>query len=389
MTVTARFKLVYVLLFAGVGIFYTYLALYLQDAGLSGTETGILLAALPLGGFLTQPLWGVLSDVFQIRRALLAAACFALAIIAVLFTLGDGLAWLLGCTIALAVVRSPIGPLSDALTLEHLALEGRRGDYGSLRLWGSLGYAVAAFATGTFVIGRSVELIAYLFGATMLLLGVVTLFLPDGHASARPALRDARVVLLSNPALLKLLLGALLVGTTLGVVNSYQIVYLADIQAPGWVSGTAFAIAGLMEVPLMGAAASLIRRWGLRAVLIGGIALLPPRWLLYAAITNPILVLPTQVLHSAAMLSLLVAAVIFVDQQLGERWRATGQTLYQAALHGIGSSLGLFGAGLIHDRAGISAVWLACAVAGTLGLAAVVWATRAPATSEATSISYG
>lgn len=389
MTVTARFRLVYMLLFAGVGIFYTYLALYLREVGLSGTQTGLILAILPLVGFLTQPLWGVLSDVLRIRRALLVAACFALTAIAFLFTLGHSLAWLLVCTVALAIVRSPVASLVDALALEYLALRERQGDYGSLRLWGSLGYAVAAFATGAFVIGSAIELIVYLFGATTLLLGVVALFLPDARGSTRPALRDARAVLFANPVLLKLLLGTLLVGMTLGVVNSYQIVYLADIQAPGWVSGAAFALAGLMEVPLMAAGGFFIRRWGLRAVLIGGIALLPPRWLLYAIITNPILVLPTQVLHSAAMLSLLIAAVIFVDQQLGERWRATGQTLYQATLHGIGSSIGLFGAGFIYDRAGISAVWLACAIVGVLGLVAIIWATRAPARSEAASVSYG
>jgi len=174
------------------------------------------------------------------------------------------------------------------------------------------------------------------------------------------------------------LLGALLVGTTLGVVNSYQIVYLADINAPGWVSGLAFAISGLIEAGLMGVAAPLIHRWGLRAVLIGGIALLPLRWLLYTVITDPILVLPTQILHSAAMLSLLVAAVLFVDQHLDSRWRATGQTLYQASLHGVGSAIGLVGAGVIYERAGITEVWATCAVVGTLGLAAMIWATWTP-----------
>jgi PPP family 3-phenylpropionic acid transporter len=379
MTIPARFGLVYAALFAGVGIFYAYMALYLKAAGLTGTQIGIILAVLPLAGFMTQPLWGLLSDIYQVRRSMLAAACFALAIIACLYVVSDSFVWLLSCTIALAIVRSPVGPLCDALALEYLETMSRRRDYGRLRLWGSIGYAVAALATGAFVIGYSLQLILYLFSATMVIMGIVSLALPDAPRSdIRPTLRDGRVVLVANPILVKVLLGALLVGATLGVVNSYQIVYLAGINAPGWVSGLAFAISGLMEAGLMGVAAPLIHRWGLRAVLIGGIALLPLRWLLYTVITDPILVLPTQLLHSAAMLSLLVAAVLFVDEHLDSRWRATGQTLYQASLHGVGSAIGLVGAGVIYERAGITEVWAICAVVGTLGLAAMIWATWTP-----------
>lgn len=379
MTVAARFRLVYALLFGGIGIFYTYMALYLKDAGLTGTQIGIILAVLPFAGFLTQPLWGLLSDLLQLHRVILALACFALAITAYCYTLSSSFGWLLGCTLALAVLRSPVGALCDALALDYLASEGRRHEYGSLRMWGSFGFAVAALATGALVIGRSLHLILYLYAATMLMMGAACLSLPHQRRAVRPTLRAGRAVLLANPVLLKLLFGTLLIGMTLGIVNSYQIVYLADINAPGWVSGMIFALGGLLEVPLMAWAATLIRRWGLRAVLIGGVAVLPPRWLLYMVITDPLLVLPTQALHSLAMLSLLVAAVLFVDQQLGESWRATGQSLYQATLHGVGSTIGLLGAGVLYERAGITAVWLACAVAGTLGVAALIWATWSPA----------
>src|SRR6266542_1081101 len=174
MTIPARFGLAYAVLFAGVGIFYTYMALYLKAAGLTGTQIGIILAVLPLAGFITQPLWGLLSDIYQVRRSMLAAACFALAIIGCLYVVSDSFVWLLGCTIALAVVRSPVGPLCDALALEYLA-------------------------TGALVIGYSLQLILYLFSATMVIMGIVSLALPDAPRSdIRPTLRDGRAVLVAN-----------------------------------------------------------------------------------------------------------------------------------------------------------------------------------------------
>jgi MFS transporter, PPP family, 3-phenylpropionic acid transporter len=120
-------------------------------------------------------------------------------------------------------------------------------------------------------------------------------------------------------------------------------------------------------VPLMAYAGALIRRWGLRAVLLGGVALQPLRWLLYTVIAIPILVVPTQIFHSIAMLSLLIAGVLLADQQLPSQWRATGQTANSAAQHGIGPGLGVFGAGIIYERFGIAMVWWACAIVNIIG----------------------
>ena len=128
----------------------------------------------------------------------------------------------------------------------------------------------------------------------------------------------------------------------------------------------------------MAYASVLIRRWGLRAVLIGGVALQPLRWLLYTLITIPLLVVPTQLFHSIAMLSLLVAGVLFTDQQLASQWRATGQTAYAAALHGIGPSIGILAAGVIYEYAGIGMVWWACVAANLIGVSVMAWAVWSP-----------
>jgi len=100
--------------------------------------------------------------------------------------------------------------------------------------------------------------------------------------------------------------------------------------------------------------------------------------LLYTAIIIPLLVVPTQLFHSVAMLSLLVAGVLFIDQQLASQWRATGQTIYAAALHGIGPSIGIFGAGVIYEYAGMGMVWWACVIANLIGVSVMAWAVWSP-----------
>jgi MFS family permease len=55
----ATLSIYWFLYFTGLGIFYPFYSLYLRDnAGLSGTQVGIVMATLPLVGMVAQPLWG-------------------------------------------------------------------------------------------------------------------------------------------------------------------------------------------------------------------------------------------------------------------------------------------------------------------------------------------
>ena len=49
--------------FAALGVFFPFFSLYLdENAGLSGTEVGLVMASVPLTGMLAQPLWGLAAD---------------------------------------------------------------------------------------------------------------------------------------------------------------------------------------------------------------------------------------------------------------------------------------------------------------------------------------
>lgn len=380
-----RFRLFFALNFTAIGIFAPFLALYLVSIGLSGSQIGLLLAVIPLAGFLAQPLWGLMSDIYGLRRRALVLACFGVALVTVLFGMTTDFRLLLGLTLIMAVMKGPIVPLGTALALEHLDNNGNQPGFGSFRLWGSIGFAVAAFLIGSLVIEGAVWRIIPFYVLTMFTLGLIALTLPDAEIHEEVNWRQGVTLLKQEHQLARFLAGCLLIGATLGIVNSYLVVYLADILAPGWVIGAALAVAALLEVPLMAQVPVLLDRLGMRLVLVGGVAVLPVRWLLYTVITEPLLVIPTQVLHSIAMMALLVVGVLHVDRQLARPWRATGQALYAAALHGVGPSLGLFMGGLAYERAGIAPVWLASAFVALVGVAILDWAVRTPVTREARS----
>lgn len=232
------------------------------------------------------------------------------------------------------------------------------------------------FGIGAFLIEDAIWWIIPIYAICNLLLGLVALTIPKAEVHGEVLWQEGFSLLFRNRVLSYFLFGTFLVSITLGVVNSYLAVYLVDISGAGWVIGVALAISALTEVPLMSNVPAIIKRWGIRLALVAGIAALPIRWLLYVFIDEPLLVLPTQVLHSIAMTSMLVIAVLYVDRLLAPKWRASGQSLYMAAMSGIGPSIGLYAAGIIYERSGIDLVWLLCAIvaaAGTFVIGLVVY----------------
>lgn len=379
-----RFQLYYTLEYAGVGIFFPYLALYFKHIGLSGAQSGILLGLIPLTGFLVQPLWGLASDIYGIRRSALALGWLGVTLTTAAMGLTHQFHWLFVAVLLMAVMRGPTTPIGTALTLDYLERERRQEEFGAIRLWGSLSFCVTSLLAGALLIEHAIESIVYVYSGIILLLTLLTLTLPDSAATQKVNWRDGLTLLKRESLLATLLLGILFIGVTLGIANQYLAVYLKDIHAPGWLIGLSMTISALPEVPLMAIVPKMIGRWGVRLAFLVGIGVLPLRWLLYAVITEPLLTLPTHVLHGIGITALLVVGVIYIDRLLARHWRATGQALYSATLFGIGPSIGLFVAGPLYERGGISPVWIFSMLAGLVGLAIITWATRTPVSRPVT-----
>ena len=361
------FKLFYAVEFVGVGIFMPYLAMFFLRKGLTSVEVGLLLAVMPLSGFLVQPIWGVVSDKLSATKLLVTLGCWFSGILVVMLTMTDRFDYLFVIVAVTAVVRAPIHPNVAALALNHLELQGKQDEYGKFRLWGSLGFIVATLFAGGLLFDGRLTVAIYLYSGCMLVLGFISLLLPDRHVFSKSRWRDGARLIVTVPQLRLFLVGVTCVGVTLGVANQYLVVYMNELSAPGWVIGWTVALSALPEIPLMNLAVNYIRRWGLRAVFVVGISALPVRWLCNMLVTEPLFALPVQVLHGVAMSALLVIGVIYIDNILPRNWRASGQALYVSCLHGLGPSIGLFAAGWVVGLRGTTPVWGLCFIMGIMG----------------------
>src|SRR5260370_1138632 len=178
-------KLFYLCFFGYVGIITAYLGLYLGAVGLSGTQIGVIASALPLAGAVMQPIWGTISDRYGWRKRLLACTLLIATLTALTVPLAHSFALLLLIIIVFAVALSPASPLADAITLQWVSEHG--GNYGAVRVYGTLGFLLAALAGGVFLTGWGILNMFFLLSLVLSFTFVVRFTTPPkAHPHPRP-----------------------------------------------------------------------------------------------------------------------------------------------------------------------------------------------------------
>ena len=361
------FKLFYAVKFAGIGVFMPYMVMYLIRKDLNNIQVGYLMSLTTLAAIIVQPMWGIISDKFNITRLLVTIGCWTTCVFVLGFTLTDRFEYLVVIIVLSSILNAPIHSNVAALALSHLESRGKQEEFGKFRLWGSIGFIVATAISGGLFFEDNLTITVYLYSGSLFVLGLISLRLPDRHISTDVQWIDGLRLLADNRQLRLFLVGVILVGITVGISDQYLVVYMNELNASAWIVGATIAVTAVPEIPLMNYVETFIRKWGLRLTYIAAISALPVRWLFNILVTDPNIALPVQALHGVAMSALLAVGVIYIDNVLPKTLRASGQAIYSTSLYGLGPSIGLFIAGLLMGSGTTKSLWLLCLFVGLTG----------------------
>ncbi len=139
-------RLYYFMLIGGSGFLFPFVNQFYRQQGLSGTEIGLLSTFASLAALIAAPWWGRRSDASAQPRRLLQFGLFATSLCMLALSLQSVFAWMAFIVTLDALLSVGVAPLSDVVTLTVIK-QGQSG-YGSVRLWGSLGWAVTALLGG-------------------------------------------------------------------------------------------------------------------------------------------------------------------------------------------------------------------------------------------------
>ncbi|WJH34539.1 MFS transporter [Paenibacillus sp. CC-CFT747] len=173
--------------FATQSILLPLLPLYFALRGFTNQEIGLFMMIGPFVAVFAQPMWGYLSDRLQSIKwiiftlwALTIASSFGL-----FFAAGYSATLLF--VLLLYFFMLPATPLLDSLNI-RMAME-RGLSYGSIRMWGSVGFLLLAAGTGSLLpLFGGVANIGVMYWLLWIVPMILMLFLKDKPA-AGPGLR--------------------------------------------------------------------------------------------------------------------------------------------------------------------------------------------------------
>jgi predicted MFS family arabinose efflux permease len=350
-----RIRFFYLLTQGALGIYLPFINVYLeQELHLSGREIGILAAVSPVMTLLAGPIWGTAADARGSRLQVLRVAIGGAAGGILLLALPETFWLLVPAMILFTVFQVAIIPLGDSLIAA--AAERREVQYGELRLWGSIGFALSGLIYGQ--VGSRLGLRSLFPGYALLM----ALALPVAWQMVRrepPATRsemERPLALLRNRTLALFLVVAGL--AAVGIAGGYLFLYvfLGTLGADASLMGAVSAVGALAEVPFMILGGRLIKRRGARTTFAAGMGLFAVGWALYAILQTPELAPFIQLLIGAGMGLLWPAGVTYVARAAPVGRDATAQSLLNATMYGVGPLLATQLAGGTFDAAGPRAV---------------------------------
>lgn len=365
----------YFLISLGVGAFQ-FLNLFYVDFGLSTGQIGALFAIGPLIMIFAQPFWGLLTDYLNSPKSTLFMMIIGASIIAILFPVATSFKHLMILNVLYFFFQSSIQPIADATTMAVLK---DSTDFGKIRLWGSLGYAVGVITIGSLLDTYGLYLL-FILNAFILMLTLLFIFrLPVEQVKKRKFKMNEAMALFKNKSFLLFLLFSFLVHLTVHANNSFYAIFLQNLGATITLVGFALLIKSILEIPFFAMSKKLMKRFSYPVLLSLVAGVYGIRWLILGFSSNMEILIGSQILLSLSFSIQYFVSVAYVDQITPKEYRATGQTFYWAVSLGLGGLVGNILAGFVLIYIDIQTLYI---IAGCIALVSIILLWIQPMTSN-------
>lgn len=324
--------------------------LHLKEMGYSGTQVGLVAGMFQAALFFVVPIWGILSDRIGNKKVLrIALSVTTLAILGMRFI--EPYVLMLFYILLLALFHHPLGTLLDSLAIHHIHRDSDLA-FGSLRVWGSLGWAVGSTLMGGYLLDHQLSMMFVLASGTYLFTLIITSGLGRGdtHQNLERDFSPRHMIRVFGRVPIILFLGIMIL-YGIGVAPLYVFInlYYHDLGASHQIIGLAFAVQALSELPFFFYGRWFIRKFGSPRVILLVISFAALRMLVYSFISNPIIAVASGMVHGVTLSLFWVAVTDYLHALIPGEWRSTGQALIWATHLGAGMTLGNMSIGILSD----------------------------------------
>lgn len=315
---------------------FQFLNLYYVDFGLTTGQIGMLFAVGPFVMIFAQPFWGLFTDYCSPKLTLLIMILGS-AGTALFFPISFEFWHLFFLNIIYFFFQSAIPPIADSTAMSLLE---DRNDFGKIRLWGSLGYAVGVVSIGRILDFFGLPLLFIIHSSFLVFALALAIKLPLKKGGKKHFKIREIVGLFKNQAFLMFLVFSFLLHLTVHANNSFYAIYLQELGATITIVGIALLIKSILEIPFFAMSKKLMSRYSYSMLLSVVAMMYAFRWLVLGYSDDLSVLVWSQILLSLSYSIQYFVSVAYVDFITPEKYRATGQTIYWAVALGLGGLIG-------------------------------------------------
>ncbi|MBF8969371.1 MULTISPECIES: MFS transporter [unclassified Streptococcus] len=323
-----RYFLMYTFFYLSWALFSAILSIYMLDLGYSASQVSLVVSVSFLTSVLSQPVLGYLNDRLGIKPVTLAGLGLALAG-GIIFLLSKHL-WglVLGYSLAIMMING-INPVMDLLAARSPY------KYGSIRVWGTIGYATGTQMAGILyqMIHPQAIYVTFLGTLVLSIIGVLGLPFSEETAPVKEKQEESFMndILKNRPYLLALMIIALFSG----VANVGHTYIPAMLEASGLSvsqASTVVSLAVICEAPLIFYSYLFMDRYPSKILILFPIFFMTLQFVFFGlAAPIPLKIFGTLLAKHAANMTLIMLTLKLVNNLVGPRFVMTGMALIQTA----------------------------------------------------------
>ena len=360
-----RLILPYLIYYAGQALFNSYRNLYLKSIGLTTGKIGVLASVGIITALLFQPVLGIASDRAKTRSHVLIMIFLMGGLTVLGFYISEAYWVLLLANAVFYVFFQPIVALLDGFTLEMLETRKSRFSFGTIRTFGSVGYAVSMLVVGYFI-GTKYRSMFWIYSLFMAASALSMAGLRSGKTDnvlnkRRGGELDVVKELLKRKTFLLVISMQVILMLAMTFYSQFYTLYFTEF-AGGELVGLLVFVMAMSEVPFWPFADRFYMRLGVRKALALGMFLEGVRFIVMALTRNAWVAIGMNLISGFCLILVYGTVILYTDRTVPPEIRATGQSIYSIASTVFCAVIGGAVFGYVAEWAGIPGTFAAIAV---------------------------
>jgi MFS transporter, PPP family, 3-phenylpropionic acid transporter len=362
----------------GWGFVLPFINLFYISLGFSGKQIGVISSVSAVVGMLVSPIWVDYVKKHAQARRLLQIVLILGALGYLMIGLQSVFIWCLIVVLIHSLSVAGILPVSDSMAV-HVAEESNAG-YGSIRMFGSLGWIVSLLSAGWlvarfgYIAGFSGVMVMWIV-ASLILRQIQPHFFTSPQVLSQPKTNtlDAIKFVWQDRTLLGFAVALIVIGFLNSGVLQFENVFLSQLGASKQLISVAGILSAVVELPFMIYADRIARRVGMHSLML--VALILTFFQRLAVLMFPYIaiIMLVRFVGGVAFSFYTICFIGLVTSRTSSREAGTILALFSVTITGLVNIVAAPVSGAIFDLVGARWLYALSATGYVIGILCLWW----------------